>query len=128
MKIKFIKNCNPSVILLLGSLFCLFSCSMAQVTGDGIDSEKLNDGEYDGRYSKFPNSAEVKVRIYSGKISDIILTDSSGSWIGHKADRIIPERIIEKQSTNVDAVTGATNSSRVIMNAVQDAVAKAYKK
>jgi uncharacterized protein with FMN-binding domain len=113
--------------LLLALIFIL-SCSMAQVTGDSIDSGNLIDGEYEGRYSKFPNSAEVKVLIYSGKISEIILTGSSGSWIGHKADKVIPERIIEKQSTNVDAVTGATNSSRVIMNAVQDALSKANKK
>jgi uncharacterized protein with FMN-binding domain len=45
---------------------------------------------------------------------------------GVKADPIIQERIIESQSTNVDAVSGATNSSYVIMNAVQKAVEKAY--
>ena len=45
---------------------------------------------------------------------------------GIKAEPIIPERIIENQSTNVDAVSGATNSSYVIMNAVQKAVEKAY--
>jgi uncharacterized protein with FMN-binding domain len=36
------------------------------------------------------------------------------------------ERIIAQQSTRVDAVSGATNSSRVIMNAVQRAIEKAY--
>ncbi len=38
----------------------------------------------------------------------------------------ILERIIETQSTRVDVVSGATNSSRVIMNAVQKAIEKAY--
>ncbi len=113
---------------LFSLLFCLFSCSSAVITGDRLDSGKLIDGEYEGRYSIFPNSARVKVTINSGKISRIILVKSAGSWIGHRADNVIPERILEKQSTNVDAVTGATNSSRVIMNAVQDAVAKSYKK
>ena len=45
---------------------------------------------------------------------------------GKKAELIIPGRIIEKQSTDVDAVSGATNSSHVIMNAVQKAIEKAY--
>ena len=39
---------------------------------------------------------------------------------------IIPERIIENQSTDVNVVSGATNSSIVIMNAVQRAVENAY--
>jgi len=42
-----------------------------------------------------------------------------------KADSTILRRIIENQSTNVDAVTGATNSRLVIMNAVQKAIEKA---
>ncbi|MBE9570731.1 MAG: FMN-binding protein, partial [Proteobacteria bacterium] len=44
-----------------------------------------------------------------------------------KVTEVIPGRIVSEQSTVVDAVTGATNSSRVIMNAVQRAVEKAYK-
>ena len=40
-------------------------------------------------------------------------------------DLIIPQRIIEKQSTAVDGVSGATNSIHVIMNAVQKSIQKA---
>jgi len=50
------------------------------------------------------------------------------SWIGYRANSVIPARIVEKQSTDVDALSGATNSSHVIMNAVQRAVEKSYKK
>ncbi len=34
----------------------------------------------------------------------------------------IPGMIVEAQRADVDAVSGATNSSRVIMNAVQNAL------
>ena len=44
---------------------------------------------------------------------------------GKKAEPVIPQRIIEQQSTRMDAVSGATNSSNVIMNAVHKAVEKA---
>ena len=37
-------------------------------------------------------------------------------------ENIIPFRIIDEQSTNVDAVSGATVSSTAIMNAVDDAI------
>ena len=48
------------------------------------------------------------------------------AWKGKKAEPIITERIVAEQSTMVDVVTGATNSSNVIMNAVQKAVEKSY--
>ena len=47
------------------------------------------------------------------------------TWKGGAAEGIIPHRIIETQSTKVDAVSGATTSSVAIMNAVEDAVRKA---
>jgi uncharacterized protein with FMN-binding domain len=48
------------------------------------------------------------------------------NWRGEPAEAVI-ERIVEEQSTDVDVVTGATMSSRVIMNAVEDALKKAVK-
>ncbi len=48
------------------------------------------------------------------------------TWKGGIAEETIIARIISSQSTRVDAVSGATNSSRVIMNAVQTAIEKAY--
>ncbi len=103
-------------------------CGKSVVTGGPVVSERLKDGTYEGSASSWPNSVTVKVTIADGKIAKIEFLSHYSSWIGKKAEGPIPQRIIEKQSTNVDAVTGATNSSRVIMNAVQDAVEKAYQK
>ena len=36
----------------------------------------------------------------------------------------MPERIVEKQSTNVDIVSQATNTSNAILTAVDDALSK----
>ena len=102
-------------------------CATAPITEGPRTTERLEDGIYEGRYSSWPNSARVKVMVKEGTIADIVLISHWASWIGKKAEPIIPLRIIEKQSANVDAVTGATNSSRVIMNAVQDALEKAYR-
>jgi len=44
------------------------------------------------------------------------------TWKGRAAENFIPHRIIDKQSTKVDSVSGATVSSTVIMNAVDDAI------
>ena len=92
-----------------------------------VDQEKLIDGVYEGSYRAGPNKALVKVTVEGKKVVKIEIVKHR-AWKGKKAESIIPGRIIESQSTKVDAVTGATNSSRVIMNAVQKAIEKAYQR
>ena len=100
------------------------SCAVTPKIGGPL-TQQLKDGVYEGSYSGGPNKAVVEVKINGNKIVDIKLVEHR-AMRGVKADPIIQERIIESQSTNVDAVSGATNSSYVIMNAVQKAVEKAY--
>ena len=102
-------------------------CQIAPLMGTPVVSEGLIDGVYEGEYRKGINNVVVKVTIADGRITDIELVKHFASWIGNNANTVIPAKIVEQQSTRVDAVSGATNSSRVIMNAVQKAVEKAYK-
>ncbi|MDY6969130.1 MAG: FMN-binding protein [Spirochaetota bacterium] len=107
-------------------LFSISGCKITPVIGRKVDTRSLVDGIYQGYYKKWPNNSLVKVTIKNSRIEKVEVVDYFASWIGKKAVDLIPKRIVEKQSTDVDAVTGATNSSRVIMNAVQKAVEKAY--
>ncbi len=106
-------------------LLLIASCKMAPIAGGPIQSSRLIDGEYEGSSKHGPNSVTVRVRIQDQRIQKIELLEHD-AWKGHKADDILPGRIVEAQSTHVEAVSGATNSSHVIMNAVQDAIEKAY--
>jgi uncharacterized protein with FMN-binding domain len=119
---KSLHNLLISSVVIL-SLF--LACKPTLKIGQGLEQDKLIDGIYEGSYKGGPNSAEVKVTIEDQKIVSIEIIKHN-TWKGKKAEPIIPNRIIEKQSTNVDAVTGATNSSHIIMNAVQKAIEKAY--
>jgi uncharacterized protein with FMN-binding domain len=115
-------------LLLVASLILVLTgCAIAPVIGSRIQHERLMDGVYEGSYRSLPNSAVVKVTITEGRIVNVELVKHFASWKGKKVTEVIPRRIVLEQSTVVDAVTGATNSSRVIMNAVQRAVEKAYK-
>ena len=67
------------------------------------------------------------VMILEGKAVDIELIKHFASWKNDKANEIIPQRILVVQSTEVHAVSWATNSSQVIMNAGQEALEKAYR-
>ncbi len=112
----------------IAALCCILvsSCVKAPLPAAQPGQKQLVDGTYEGAYSSWPNKAVVEVTIRNGSIADVRLISHWASWIGKKAETIIPLRIVEKQSTNVDAVSGATNSSRVIMNAAQNALEKAY--
>ena len=92
-----------------------------------VHNGKLTDGVYEGTHKAGPNKALVRVTIEEGRLVDIEIIKHR-AWKGKKAESIIPRKIIENQSTKVDVVTGATNSSRVIMNAVQRAIEKAYER
>lgn len=115
------------IVLCVGAILCLSDCGPAPILGEMVKSGALADGVYEGAFSSWPNTATVKVTVKQGRIADVTILRHWASWIGKRAEPIIPPRIIEKQSTNVDAVTGATNSSRVLMNAAQDALEKAYR-
>ena len=109
------------------ALVMIIGCRSAVPIGSNLDPGRLKDGTYTGTFHQGPNRAKVNVTIANGKIPQIQLDSHFASWIGHEADDIIPARIISNQSTRVDAVSGATNSSIVIMNAVQKAVEHAYR-
>ena len=103
-----------------------FSCQTAPGIGGPLVDQQLRDGVYEGSYSNGPNSVVVKVTIAESRIEAVELVRHFASWKGNRANTVIPQRIIEEQSTRVDAVSGATNSSIVIMNATQKAIEQAY--
>ena len=114
-------------LVLAAVLALLIGCAAPQQTREPVSEKKLVDGVYEASYAQLPNIAKVKVTIKDGRISDIQIL-SHITWHGKKAEGPIPQRIIEKQSTDVDAVTGATNSSQTIAKAVQKAIDKAYRR
>ena len=116
---------------LYSALFCLFlfsaGCATAPpVTTGKVDHQRLIDGIYEGSYRRGPMKARVKVTIENQRISSVDLLEHD-TWKGKEAEKIIPDRIIQEQSTEVNTVSGATMSSQVIMNAVQNALNKAKK-
>jgi len=80
----------------------------------------VDDGVYEGSFSVFPVSARVSVTIRDHAIAAIEL-------IEHKhgqgaAAEVIPDNVIKAQSLEVDAISGATYSSKVILMAIEDAL------
>ena len=112
------------VVCFLSALL-LAACASTPKTGGPLQMRKLKAGTYEGVYRGGPNRAVVRVTIEDNRIVNIQIVEH-WEMMGEKAEELTVRRIIEEQSTSVDAVSGATNSSLVIMNAVQRAVEKAY--
>ncbi len=100
------------------------SCTTGTIQGGPVPAERLVDGVYRGSARNGPVLAVVDVVVEDRRIERIEIV-RHGDWWGRRAEERIPDRIVEQQSTQVDAVTGATISSTAIMNAVQDAVEQA---
>ena len=109
--------------ILLSILFA--GCAATPIIGGPLEQRKLTAGTYEGVYRGGPNKVVVMVTIEDNRIVHIEMVEH---WelMGKEAESLTLKRIMEQQSTRVDAVSGATNSSLVIMNAVQRAVEKAY--
>jgi uncharacterized protein with FMN-binding domain len=90
-----------------------------------VDLSKIADGTYAGSYKQFPISAEVKVTVKDHIITEIdLVKHDSGQG---KPAEIILGKVVETQSLQVDAVTGATYSSMVILKAVENALLNAVR-
>lgn len=116
-------------LILLAILAFLILCgfiAMNAVVGSAnstmineLDLKGVSDGVYTGEYSIGPVEASVEVTVKSQRIEDIqILKHMNG--LGASAERIVKD-VTASQSVKVDAVSGATVSSKCILKAIENA-------
>jgi len=91
----------------------------------GCGGAKLTDGDYEGEATGM-QPLKVKVTVAEGKISAVEVTENDETpGISDPALEQIPALIVEKNSTDVDAVSGATITSEAIKEAVNAALESA---
>ncbi len=83
------------------------------------------DGSYQGEGEGFGGTTKVQVTISKGKISKVtVIFHEDGDSFMKKAMTLLSQ-IVKEQTTNLDAVSGATYSSSGIIEATRDALKKA---
>lgn len=108
-------------IILILTMFIKTESDLKNLEFYKVDLNELEDGLYKGQAETTFVKAEVKVEISGHKIVRIeILKHDKG--FGKKAERIA-EDMVNMNTYEVDAVSGATSSSQVIKSAVSDALA-----
>lgn len=93
---------------------------ISDITLQDVDLSQVADGSYVGEYDAGYVYAKVEVTIKDGAIEEIKLLEHRTER-GQKAEVVIDE-MSQQQTLKVDAVTSATNSSKVIMKAAENAV------
>ena len=87
---------------------------------------KYTDGTYTGTAAGRNGDVVVSVTVTNGKIASVdIVQHEETAGLSDAAIKDVPAAIVKKNSTKVDAVSGATVTSKAIMAAVDAALANA---
>jgi uncharacterized protein with FMN-binding domain len=95
----------------------------------GCGSGKYTDGTYTGEGQGASGAIKVEVKVEKGKILEVNLVEhnETKTLVDGVKENLVPE-IIDKQSTEgVEAISGATNSSKGVIEAVNKALESAGK-
>ena len=97
-----------------------YKAKVNELTFDEIDLTKVNDGIYEGQCDTGIVRARVQVTVRDYRMESIELLEHENGR-GTPAEAILSQ-MVQKQTTAVDAVSGATCSSKVIRKAVENAI------
>lgn len=91
-------------------------------------ASKYKDGTYTAEAQGQNGPVKVSVEIKSDRISAVkVVEHKETPGISDVAIERVPRAIVEKQSTEVDAVSGATVTSKAIIEAAKKAIQQAQK-
>jgi len=113
------------IILFIFICLLVIGCSTAykNITAQMPDLSQIDDGVYRGIFDLqgTPVKVTLDVNVQNNRISNIKIIEHKRSPIGKKAEVLI-DHVIEKQSLEIDAVSGATGSSISILKAIENAL------
>jgi uncharacterized protein with FMN-binding domain len=90
------------------------------------DKGSYIDGTYTGTGNGFRGETKTSVTVENGNITDItVVSYQDDEEYFNRAENTVISEILSNQDTNVDAVSGATFSSKGIMASVADALTNA---
>ena len=89
------------------------------------EASAYKDGTYTGSGTGYGGTVTVKVTIKGGKIADVTVLSHNDTQSYFSKAKAVTSRIVSEQTTNVDGVSGATFSSKGIIEATRNALSKA---
>ena len=90
----------------------MMTLALSACSGPSSSASIYKDGTYAGSAKGMNGDVTVEVKIASDKIESVIVTDHKETpGISDPAIETVPNAIVEKNSTEVDIVAGATFTS-----------------
>jgi uncharacterized protein with FMN-binding domain len=115
-------------IVAIAAIF-LGSCTSTEVREtralpiERVDLSAAKDGSYQGEFAYGSYTYRVEVMIAGRRISDIKILGNRDTPHAKKAEGVIPE-ILAQQRNDVDAISGATTTSKALLKAIEGALKK----
>ena len=115
------KVCKTSIAFMLG--VSLIGCAPKK---ESATTHTVNDGNYTGIGTGYNGYVTVSASFRNGFLTNVIITDQQETKaVSDAALTMIPEYVINEQSLNVDISTGATQTSKAVLEAIGNAITAA---
>lgn len=115
------KVCKTSIAFILG--VSLIGCAPKK---ESATTHTVNDGNYTGIGTGYNGNVTVSASFRNGVLTNVIITDQQETKaVSDAALTKIPEYVISEQSLNVDVSTGATQTSKAVIEAIGNAITAA---
>ena len=115
------KVCKTSIAFMLG--VSLIGCALKK---ESTTTHTVNDGNYTGIGTGYNGYVTVSASFRNGVLTNVIITDQQETKaVSDAALTKIPEYVINEQSLNVDISTGATQTSKAVLEAIGNAITAA---
>ena len=115
------KICKTGIALLL--VVGMIGCAQKK---ESTMTHTVNDGTYTGIGTGYNGYITVSVSFRNGILTNVIVTDEQETDAVSDAPlNKIPEYVINEQSLNVDVSTGATQTSKAVIEAIGNAITAA---
>ena len=115
------KICKTGIALLL--VVGMIGCVQKK---ESTMTHTVNDGSYTGIGTGYNGYITVSVSFRNGILTNVIVTDEQETDAVSDAPlNKIPESVINEQSLNVDVSTGATQTSKAVIEAIGNAITAA---
>lgn len=110
-----------AALLLLGSCIIPELIAVRGMEIARVEPGSVGDGSYFGSFAYGSFEYRVNVKVASSRILSIDLLANRDTPHAKKAATVI-ERVLREQRTDVEAVSGATTTSKAILKAIENAL------
>ena len=116
------------IVRVMMTVFLFMGCASQEMIRvrlmdiQNINASNIQNGEYIGSFSYGGFEYLVKTIVNGHKIIDIEILQNRDTEHAKRAEGVLAE-ILKEQTPNVDAISGATTTSKALMKAVENSLA-----